>query len=59
ARLWAADHPAPKLDATEIFKAHIKQSRARGIGSSVTRAAVSLPGVLKKSLDRDYEDNLY
>ena len=59
ARLWATDHPAPKLDATEIFKAHIKQSRARGIGSSVTRAAVSLPGVLKKSLDRDYEDNLY
>jgi len=59
ARLWEGDLPASGLDPTEIFKAHIKQSRSRGLGSSVARAAISVPGVLKKTLDRDYEDNLY
>ena len=59
ARLWENDHQLPDLDAAEIFRAHIRQSKARGLGSSVTRAAISVPGLLKKSLDRDYEENLY
>ncbi|GFE82741.1 hypothetical protein GCM10011487_47410 [Steroidobacter agaridevorans] len=59
ARLWPAVQTATGLEPAEIFKAHIKLSRVRGAEAALARASVSIPGMMRKGLDHDYEKNLY
>ncbi|MEM6999950.1 MAG: pyridoxamine 5'-phosphate oxidase family protein [Pseudomonadota bacterium] len=59
AKPWAVVHDQPQFDAAKIFKAHIKLSKERGLGASLTRAAVALPGMMDRGLKSDYEKNLY
>lgn len=47
------------LDPAEIFKAHVKLNRIGGVAATLARAAVSIPGVMRKTLDNDYKKNLY
>ncbi len=50
------------IDAAKLFVEHIKLNKVGGLGASLARVGVSVPGVaglLKKSLDKDYKDNLY
>ncbi|MEM7018234.1 MAG: pyridoxamine 5'-phosphate oxidase, partial [Pseudomonadota bacterium] len=58
AALWPVTMPAD-VNAAEIFKSHIKLSKERGLGASITRTIVSVPGLLKRSLDSDYKNNMY
>ncbi|MEM7019564.1 MAG: pyridoxamine 5'-phosphate oxidase family protein [Pseudomonadota bacterium] len=58
AALWPVTTSAD-INSAEIFKSHVKLSKERGLGASITRTIVSVPGLLKRSLDSDYKDNMY
>lgn len=50
------------IDPAKLFVEHIKLNKARGVGATLARASLSLPGMtglLKKGLGKDYRDNLY
>ncbi|MEM7100039.1 MAG: pyridoxamine 5'-phosphate oxidase family protein [Pseudomonadota bacterium] len=57
--LWQNASNTPPFDAPEIFKTHVKLSKERGIGATMARAAVSVPGMMSRGLKSDYEKNLY
>lgn len=57
--LWPAKKQPDDLIPSEIFKAHIKQSKESSLQAKVARAAVSLPGAMEKGLDLDYKHNMY
>lgn len=59
ARLWPLRPTTARLDPAEIFRAHVGLSRERGLQAGVARAAVAVPGLMRRSLDRDYKKNLY
>lgn len=58
ASLWPLRDPA-ELDPAQMFIAHVKANRDKGLGAKVAGAMVSIPGLLQKSLDQDYKSNLY
>ncbi|HVK98769.1 MAG TPA: pyridoxamine 5'-phosphate oxidase family protein [Dongiaceae bacterium] len=59
ARLWPS-RPAPQdLDPTEIFKTHVKLNKSAGLQAGLARAAISIPGLMKKGLQHDYKKNMY
>lgn len=57
--LWPAQKEPEDLIPSEIFKAHIKQSKESSLQAKVARAAVSLPGAMEKGLELDYKINMY
>lgn len=57
--LWPPQIAPKDLIPSEIFKSHIQQSNARSIQAKIARAAVSLPGAMKKGLEIDYKKNMY
>ena len=59
AQLWPAAPPTEGLNPAEMFAAHIRLSKARGLQAKLLRAAVAVPGLMKKGLQRDYRNNLY
>jgi predicted pyridoxine 5'-phosphate oxidase superfamily flavin-nucleotide-binding protein len=59
ARLWPAAPAPADIEPAEIFKAHVKLNRTPGLQAAVARAGVSVPGLIRKSLDHDYKKNLY
>lgn len=59
ARLWPLRPTTARLDPAEIFRAHVGLSRERGLQAGMARAATAVPGLLRRSLDRDYKKNLY
>ncbi|MEM8767750.1 MAG: pyridoxamine 5'-phosphate oxidase family protein [Pseudomonadota bacterium] len=59
ANLWPLQASAIDLDPAAMFVAHIKSNKARSLGARVTSAMVSVPGLMKRGLDKDYENNLY
>ncbi|MGC4098132.1 MAG: pyridoxamine 5'-phosphate oxidase family protein [Nitrospira sp.] len=59
AQLGLAASLAEGLNPAEMFAAHVKLSKARGLQAKLMRAAVTIPGLMKKGLQRDYRNNLY
>lgn len=59
ARLWPLEATAQGIDPAKIFVAHVKANRERGVGARLTGAVMSIPGLMRKGLDKDYKDNLY
>ncbi|MHC9084071.1 pyridoxamine 5'-phosphate oxidase family protein [Luteimonas sp. RIT-PG2_3] len=60
ARPWPArPRPPHTLEPAEIFKAHVKLSRSRGLQAALVRTTISIPGLMQKGLDSDYKKNLY
>lgn len=59
ARLWPAEAPAEPIDPAAIIVGHMKASKEGGLQASLARAAVSVPGMMKKRLERDYQTRLY
>jgi predicted pyridoxine 5'-phosphate oxidase superfamily flavin-nucleotide-binding protein len=59
ARLWPTVRTAHDLDPVEIFKTHIKLSRAEGADAALARARVAAPGAMREGLEQDYKKNLY
>ncbi|WP_440224286.1 pyridoxamine 5'-phosphate oxidase family protein [Dokdonella sp. MW10] len=56
---WPAASAPPDLDPAAIFKAHVKLSREGGLQAALVRAAVSIPGLMRRGLASDYAKNLY
>ncbi|MPZ41041.1 MAG: pyridoxamine 5-phosphate oxidase [Rhizobiales bacterium] len=59
ARLWPANAPNPTIAPAAMITAHVKLSKERSLQATLVRAAVSVPGLMQKGLDRDYKSNLY
>ncbi|MCA1454610.1 pyridoxamine 5'-phosphate oxidase family protein [Bradyrhizobium sp. BRP22] len=61
ARLWPAAG-RPDIDPAKVFMEHIKLNKTNGLGARLTSAALSVPGaagLLKKTLEHEYKNNLY
>lgn len=56
---WPVAAPAADIDAAAMFVAHVQQSTATGMQAKIARAALKVPGLMKKGLDHDYKNNLY
>ncbi|MCD0502202.1 pyridoxamine 5'-phosphate oxidase family protein [Bordetella petrii] len=59
ARPWEAVSPPSDIDPAEIFAAHVKLNKARGLGAMIAKGMVSVPGLMRKGLEQDYKRNLY
>lgn len=59
AQLWWSRAPAVPIDPAEIIAAHVKLSKQHGLQAALARTAVSVPGLIRKGLQRDYKTNLY
>ena len=56
---WASPEPPADIDPARIFAAHVKLNKTRGLLAALTKGAVSIPGLMRKGLETDYERNLY
>lgn len=59
ARLWPAAPAPADIKPAKMFAEHLRLNRDKGIGARIASAAVSIPGLMQKALDKDYKDNLY
>ena len=59
AQLWPAPPPPEDLKPAKIFAEHMRLSKQKSLSARMTKAAVSLPGLVRQSLESDYEKNLY
>lgn len=59
ARLWPAGAKAEGIKPAKAFIAHVKLNRGEGLAAKLTGALLSVPGLVQKGLDKDYETNLY
>ncbi|QKS00488.1 pyridoxamine 5-phosphate oxidase [Sphingomonas sp. CL5.1] len=59
AAIWPAREPATKIDPAQMFVDHVKSNRGRSIEARLVSAAVSIPGALRRGLEKDYKTNLY
>jgi predicted pyridoxine 5'-phosphate oxidase superfamily flavin-nucleotide-binding protein len=59
ARLWPAAPRPDGINPAAMFAAHVRLNKTRGLGATLARAAVSVPGLMQRGLDRDYKTNLY
>lgn len=59
AELWPVSEAPQELKGADIFKAHMNLSKEKGLGASVARTLVSVPGLLRRALDSDYDKNMY
>lgn len=58
---WPAEKTSD-IDPAKLFVEHIKRNKAGGLGATLARASLSIPGMtglLKSGLEKDYKDNLY
>lgn len=56
---WPPTAIAHDLDPPTIFRDHVRRSGARGAQATLLRAAVSVPGMVRKGLQADYKKNMY
>lgn len=60
AGLWRGLPPArAPISPAQLLRDHMKINARRGIGAKVTSAIVSIPGLMEKGLEKDYQTNLY
>ncbi|MEM1197287.1 MAG: pyridoxamine 5'-phosphate oxidase family protein [Pseudomonadota bacterium] len=61
AELWSHNPPPPPadLEPAKIFAAHMRLSKQKSLSARLTKAAVSVPGLVQRGLDKDYDTNLY
>ncbi|MBV7482937.1 pyridoxamine 5'-phosphate oxidase family protein [Bordetella sp. BOR01] len=58
-RPWLSPVPPADIDPAEIFAAHVRLNKTRGLGAAISRAMVSIPGLMRKGLQQDYKRNMY
>lgn len=58
ARLWSGDAPAD-IDPAAVLAGHVRLSKAGGLQAALARTVVSVPGLMRRGLERDYKTNLY
>lgn len=58
-QLWPAAPAPADIKPAKMFAEHLRLNKDKGIGARIASAAVSIPGLMQKALDKDYKDNLY
>lgn len=58
APLWPAGR-ADGIRPAKMFAAHVKLNSGKGLGAKLAGAALSIPGMMEKALEKDYKTNLY
>lgn len=56
---WLSHVHVEGIDPARIFAAHVRLNRDKGIAARIAGAVVSVPGLMRKGLEKDYESNLY
>ncbi|WP_454692624.1 pyridoxamine 5'-phosphate oxidase family protein [Achromobacter aloeverae] len=56
---WASPPPPPDIDPAEVFAAHVRLNKTRGLRAALAKGAVSIPGLMRKGLKQDYKRNMY
>ncbi len=56
---WVSPVPPADIDPAEIFAAHIRLNKTRGLWAAVAKRSVSIPGLMRKGLQQDYKRNMY
>jgi predicted pyridoxine 5'-phosphate oxidase superfamily flavin-nucleotide-binding protein len=59
ARPWTRPMAPVDIDPADVFAAHVKLNKARGLRAAIAKGAVSIPGLLRKGLEQDYKRNMY
>ena len=59
AALWPAASAPGDISPANMFAEHMRLNKSKGLGARIASAVVSIPGLLQKGLDKDYENNLY
>lgn len=59
ARPWDSPAAPPDINPAEVFAAHVKLNKARGLRAALARGVVSIPGLMRKGLEQDYKRNMY
>lgn len=59
AKLWPVGAPAEGIDPARMFAAHVKLNKDKGFSARLASAVVSVPGLMRKGLEKDYKTNLY
>jgi predicted pyridoxine 5'-phosphate oxidase superfamily flavin-nucleotide-binding protein len=59
ARLWPAEKTDLGFRPSELWQAHMKLSKEKGLEATLAKAAISVPGALQVMLDQDYKNNMY
>ncbi|MEM6858628.1 MAG: pyridoxamine 5'-phosphate oxidase family protein [Pseudomonadota bacterium] len=59
AKLWPAPSPPEALKPAKIFAEHMRLSKQKSLSARMAKAAVTVPGLVRRSLESDYEKNLY
>lgn len=56
-QIWSRSKP--DLDSAKILATHMRLNKNKGLAARVASSLTSVPGVMRKGLDKDYKDNLY
>lgn len=56
---WSAPIAPADIDPAEIFAAHIRLNKTRGLWAALAKRSVSIPGLMRKGLQQDYKRNMY
>ncbi len=59
AALWPAGACAEDINVAQMVLTHVKLNKSKGLGAKLTGSLLSIPGLVQKSLDKDYKTNLY
>lgn len=59
AGLWPAGPAPDHIKPADVFVAHVKLNKHRGLGATLASTVISIPGLMQKGLDKDYDNNLY
>lgn len=59
AALWPVAAPVEGIDPVAMFTAHVRLNRDKGLSARLAGAVVSIPGLMRKGLEKDYKSNLY
>jgi predicted pyridoxine 5'-phosphate oxidase superfamily flavin-nucleotide-binding protein len=56
---WLSHVHVESIDPARIFAAHVRLNKDKGLAARIAGAVVSVPGLMRKGLEKDYESNLY
>lgn len=55
---WEGHAPA-RIDPAAVLAGHVRLSKVGGLQATLARTVVSVPGLMRRGLERDYKNNLY
>lgn len=59
ASLWGASPVPADIDPAAVFAAHVRLHKTRGLQAALVKGMVSIPGLMRSGLEKDYKRNLY